>query len=29
LSIKVDPWVLESNHRAMIVAWIKERVEED
>lgn len=29
LSIKVDPWVLESNHRAVIVAWIKERVEED
>lgn len=29
LSIKVDPWVLEKNHRAMIVAWIRQRVEED
>jgi hypothetical protein len=28
LGIRIDPWVLSNNHRAMIVAWIKERAEE-
>ncbi|MEK0424449.1 MAG: hypothetical protein ACK5EO_07140 [Planctomycetota bacterium] len=28
LGIRVDPWVLSNNHRALIVAWIKERIEE-
>ena len=28
LGIQVDPWVLSNNHRALIVEWIKERVEE-
>lgn len=27
LGIKVDPWVLANNHRAMIVSWIKEQIE--
>jgi hypothetical protein len=28
LGIEVDPWLLSNNHRAMIVAWVKERLEE-
>ncbi len=28
LGIRIDPWVLSNNHRALIVEWIKERVEE-
>jgi hypothetical protein len=28
LGIQIDPWVLSQNHRAAIVAWIQERLEE-
>jgi hypothetical protein len=28
LAIRVDPWVLSNNHRGLIVAWIKERIED-
>lgn len=28
LGLRIDPWVLANNHRAMIVCWIKERIEE-
>jgi hypothetical protein len=28
LGVQIDPLVLSNNHRAMIVSWIKERLEE-